>query len=108
MKWYTLGAEQGYALAQYNLGLLYDNGQGVPQDYKTALKWYTFAAEQGHASAQNNLGVMYHNGQGVPQDYVRAHMWANLSAAQGTEMGALGAFIKVIDIGRKRGWQCTR
>ena len=34
---------------------MYDNGQGVPQDYKTAVKWYRLAAEQGHAAAQNNL-----------------------------------------------------
>ena len=61
-------AEQGDADAQYNLGLMYDNGQGVPQNYKTAVKWYSLAAEQGDADAQYNLGWMYRNGQGVPQD----------------------------------------
>jgi len=40
-------AEQGDASAQYNLGVMYGNGQGVPQDYKAALEWYTLAAEQG-------------------------------------------------------------
>ena len=48
-------AEQGDALAQYNLGLMYDKGQGVPQDYKTAVKWYTLAAEQGDPDSQRNL-----------------------------------------------------
>jgi uncharacterized protein len=78
-------AEQGDASAQNNLGVMYDQGQGVPQDYAEAVKWYRKAAEQGHAKAQSNLGVMYGNGQGVPQDYVQAHMWWNLSAAQGNE-----------------------
>ena len=45
-------AEQGRASAQFNLGQLYREGQGVPKDYKTAVKWYTLAAEQGHAKAQ--------------------------------------------------------
>ena len=66
VKWYKLAAEQGHALAQYNLGWVYDTGKGVPQDYKTAVKWYTLAAEQGNARAQNNLGLMYDNGKGVP------------------------------------------
>ena len=52
-------AKQGNASAQFNLGLMYRKGQGVPQDYKTAVKWYRLAAEQGNASAQFNLGVMY-------------------------------------------------
>ena len=52
-------AQQGLAVAQYNLGVMYGNGQGVPQDYAQALKWYRKAALQGHASAQYYLGVMY-------------------------------------------------
>jgi uncharacterized protein len=66
-------AEQGEASAQYNLGVMFDNGQGVPQDYATAVSWYRKAAEQGHAAAQNNLGLIFANGgQGVPQDYATA------------------------------------
>ena len=67
------------------LGVIYDNGQGVPQDYKAAVKWYSLAAEQGHAFAQYNLGVSYTNGEGVIQDNVYAHMWWNLSASTGNE-----------------------
>ena len=80
-------AEQGYASAQYNLGFMYANGQGVPEDDKEAVSWYRKAAEQGDANAQGNLGFMYANGHGVPQDYVMAHMWSNLAAAQGNENG---------------------
>jgi uncharacterized protein len=78
-----LRADQGIADAQYNLGVLYDNGQGVSQDYVEAAKWYRKAADQGDASAQFNLGALYTNGQGVPQDFVIAHTWLNLAAAQG-------------------------
>ncbi len=84
-EWQPL-AEQGEADAQVNLGLLYDFGKGVPQDYGQARDWYLKAAEQGHALAQANLGVMYWMmGPGVLQDYVQAHMWANLAAAQSQE-----------------------
>mgnify|MGYP006114862609 CR=1 FL=1 len=45
-------AKQGDADAQYYLGVMDANGQGVPQDYKTAVKWFKLAAEQGNAYAQ--------------------------------------------------------
>ena len=66
-------AEQGIARAQTNLGLMYAQGKGVAQDYKTAVKWYTRAAEQENASGQTNLGTMYDQdpgGAGVRQDDV--------------------------------------
>ncbi|MDA9163131.1 sel1 repeat family protein, partial [Alphaproteobacteria bacterium] len=80
---YTLAAEQGLAQAQYNIGVYYDNGWGVVQNYKTASEWYTLAAEQGHAKAQYNLGLMYRNGEGVLQDNIYAHMWFNIAASSG-------------------------
>jgi TPR repeat protein len=75
-------AEQGEASAQYNLGLMFDNGQGVQQNYATAVSWYRRAAEQGHADAQNNLGVMYAQGRGVPQDHATAASWYQKAAEQ--------------------------
>ncbi len=77
-----LFAEQGNPIAQFNLGLMYDNGEGVPQDYQAAVKWYTLAAKQGDVDARFNLGVMYAKGQGVPQDYKAAIKWWVLSAKQ--------------------------
>jgi TPR repeat protein len=79
-------AELGIAPAQLNLGLLYANGQGVPQDYVQARQWYEKAAIQGDASAQLNLGVIYGNGKGVPEDYQLALYWFRLSANQGNAM----------------------
>ena len=51
---------------------MYDNGQGVTQDYKQAVYWFEKAATQGLAKAQYNLGLMYSNGQGVTQNYKQA------------------------------------
>jgi uncharacterized protein len=77
-------AEQGEANAQYNLGLMFDNGQGVPQDYATAVIWYRKAAEQGHAAAQYNLGLIFANGgRGAPQDYATAASWYRKAAERG-------------------------
>ena len=75
--------EAGYADAQYNLGVLYDNGRGVAQDYKEAVRLYKLASDQCNASAQFNLGAMYFNGEGVPKSYKTAAVFfsqvANLS-----------------------------
>ena len=83
-------AEQGDAGAQYSLGLMYDEGRGVPKNNQQAVKWYRLAAEQGHASAQYALGFMYANGEGVPEDKVLAYMWWNLAAANGHENASTG------------------
>src|SRR4030067_516597 len=76
-------AEQGLPEAQLNLGLLYDNGQGVSQDHAESAKWYRKAAEQGDATRQFNLGLMYENGQGLRQDYAEAVEWYRKAAEQG-------------------------
>ena len=76
-------AERGDALAQYNLGLLYRKGRGVPQDDVQARNWYAKAAAQGLAKAQFNLGTLYFNGEGAPKDYQQALRWFRLAADQG-------------------------
>jgi len=76
--------------AQFNLGVMYRKGKGVPQDYKTAVKWYRLAAEQGNAHAQNNLARSYYFGTGVPVDYVYSYMWANIAASSGNENALKG------------------
>ena len=76
-------AEQGHAGAQFFLGVMYVEGQGVPQDDAEAVKWYRLAAEQGHVAAQGALGEMYANGRGVPEDDAEAVQWTRLAAGQG-------------------------
>ena len=84
-RWFRRAAERGYADAQYELGDLYNLGQGVPRDYAEAGKWYHSAAEQGQADAQLALGKLIWEGRGVPQDKTQAQMWLNLAVAQGNE-----------------------
>ena len=76
-------ADQGIAYAQYNLGVMYDNGRGVPESDAKAVKWHRKAADQGLANAQLNLGVMYDNGEGVPENNIRAYVWWSMAKTQG-------------------------
>ena len=78
-------AELGDAEAQYNLGVMYRTGRGVPENDAEAVKWYRLAAEQGNVIAQNNLGIMYYQGDGVPENDLTAYVWFSVSAAQGTQ-----------------------
>ena len=103
-------AEGGDTTAQWNLGVMYDTGVGVPQDYKEAVKWYTKAAEQGDVDAQWNLGssndtdaqnnlgragrCMFDNGEGVVQDYKEAFQWFTKAAEQG-EMSTLSTTLGI-------------
>ncbi len=80
-------AETGYVWAQVGLGMSYDTGEGVPQNFAKAFDWYSRAAERGNDFAQNNLGTMYESGRGVPQDLVKAYTYYSLSAAQGNAWG---------------------
>lgn len=76
-------AEQGDTKAQFNLGVSYDNGLGVPKDDQQAIAWYRKAAEQGDAKAQYMLGSSYAYGVGVPQDKQQAYAWYSVAAANG-------------------------
>ena len=78
-------ADKGSAGAQLVIGAMYDNGEGLPLDYRQAVMWYTKAAEQGNGNAQYNLGMMYANGLGAPQDWVQALKWFNLAALSGVD-----------------------
>jgi TPR repeat protein len=80
---WLIDAEKGSAVAQRNIGLMYDEGLGVPQNGKKAVKWYRMAAEQGEKLAQYYLGTMLEEGRGVPLDYKEAVKWYRLAAGQG-------------------------
>ena len=58
VKWFTLAAEQGDAVAQYNLGIMHSFGLGVVPNFGLAVKWYVLAAEQGDTLTQYNLGKL--------------------------------------------------
>lgn len=77
------GAEKGDPSAQFLLGLVYELGVDVREDYDQARYWYEKAAAQGHANAQSNLGFMYSQGHGVRQDLAQARQWFEKAAEQG-------------------------
>jgi len=76
-------ADQGDAVAQVNLVVIYERGKGVPQDYASAVKWFRKAAEQGDTTAQYIVGDMYDKGLGVTEDYAAAVRWYRKAANQG-------------------------
>jgi TPR repeat protein len=76
-------AEQGHALAQYDLAAIYDNGYGIKKDMQNAAVWYRKAAEQGDAQAQCNLAIIYKTGDGAEKDMQQAAMWFTKAAEQG-------------------------
>ena len=79
---YQYLAEQDHAKAQFKLGLMYELGQSVAQDYSQAFHWYLKAAEQGEANAQYNVAIKYKTGQGVTQDDTKASYWYRKAAGQ--------------------------
>jgi TPR repeat protein len=76
-------AERGDAKAQFNLGLSYFKGEGLPQNSAEAAKWFRKAAEQGDAEAQWFLGAMYDTGIGVAKNATEAVKWIRKAAEQG-------------------------
>lgn len=76
-------ADAGDARGALYIGVMYDTGQGVPQNYAMALEWYRRAAEAGNAAAAFNVGVYYDSGLGVAQDRTQAAGWYERAAAQG-------------------------
>jgi TPR repeat protein len=85
VKRWRRAAEAGNADGQFNLGMFYTKGYGVPQDYAEAVRWFRKAAEQGDAGAQFCLGACYALGRGVPQNNIEAYKWDNLASAQGNK-----------------------
>jgi len=78
-------ADRGDADAQWQMGVRYHNGEGVPRDDAQAMQWFQRAAEQGHVIAQATLGAYYWAGRGVPQDLSKAYLWSYIALAQGDE-----------------------
>ena len=75
-------AESGNAEAQNNVGYMYEEGLGVPQNYLLAMNWYRQAADNELAQAQHNMGMLYHHGYGVAQNLGEAFRWFKMAAEQ--------------------------
>jgi TPR repeat protein len=88
-QWYLKAADQSHSLAQFNLGIMYASGQGVPRDEAKSKVWMQKAADQGDAGAQYNIGMKHHRAsldglpEGAPESRIQAYKWLQLAAAQG-------------------------
>ena len=99
---FRIAGGQGYASAQYNLGVAYADGIGVQEDDAEAVRFFRLPAEQGHARAQSNLGLKYSLGDGIPEDQVYAYMWLDLAATQGNERARGGRDLVVQQMTREQ------
>ena len=88
-------SQQGDVDAMFDLGVMYEHGQGVEQSYERAVEYYAQAAHLGFAGAQKSLGALYGNGQGVQRDLKKAREWWTKAAAQGNEDAI--KFLKTLD-----------
>ena len=84
---FQLSASTGNSEALYWVGLIYNNGWGVSQNYTQAISWYRKAAEAGNAKAMTNLGVMYEKGHGLRMDLTQAVRWYQKAADADDENG---------------------
>ncbi len=83
VEWYLKLANQGHVVAQYNLGVCYQNGIGKEKNFTKAFFWFLKAAHQGYAQAQYNVALYYENGVGVEKEKAEALDWYAKAAAQG-------------------------
>lgn len=79
----TTRAESGDPAAQFELGTMYDLGNGMPQSARTAFKWFQQAAEAGLPEAEFNVAIMLDSGRGAAQNVSAAAAWYARSAARG-------------------------
>jgi hypothetical protein len=92
-------AEKGDARSQYAMGVMAENGFGMPKNFAGAATWYRKAAEQGNADAQYNLGAMYEHGIGMPVNHVEAARWYR-PAAEAGDIDALSNLGVLYETGR--------
>ena len=71
------------AEVQFNIGLMFANGDGVPRNPALAAKWFEKAANQGHADAQFRLGGLYLTGELGEKDLLQAKVWLQRAAESG-------------------------
>ena len=70
---------------EFELGLQYYQGRGVPKNYSKAKTFLDIGADSGHAESQSLLGTLYYYGRGVLKDYEIAFGWFRLAALQGDQ-----------------------
>ena len=104
-------AMKGDKVSQFIIGCLYENGKGVPQNYKEAAKWYTESAKKKYTKGLNNLAGLYQKGLGVEKDILKAEKLLLESAYYGDSVACfnLGIMYQTgkkgkVDIKRAKKW----
>jgi TPR repeat protein len=103
-RWYLKAAEQNHARAQYNLGLMYLKGQGVPRDKALSRLWMSKAANLGDAGAQYEFGMREHRlsmdetSEFALELKIEAYKWLLLAAAQGYGDSEIGCDFVAMDL----------
>lgn len=87
-KWAQRAADAGIAKAMFNIGTMYYNGIGGPQNQITAAMYFRRAAERGVSDSQYNLGMLYNQGQGMPLSPAQAYKWFTIAAKSGDKDAA--------------------
>jgi uncharacterized protein len=88
-QWYRKAAAQSHSLAQFNLGIMYAAGQGMPRNEAESMVWMQKAADLGDAGAQYNIGLRHHRAsldglpEAAPESRIQAYKWLQLASAQG-------------------------
>ena len=82
LKWLKK-AERGESYAKVCLGIMYEHGVGVKQDYTVALSHYREAARKRNPVGQFRIGLMYEMGKGVQKDDWEAANWYQKAANSG-------------------------
>ena len=90
-------AQGGDIRAQYLLGRIYSEGEGVAKNDAEGVKWYRLAADRGDIVSQLALGTMYVNGRGVRRSFVRAYSWFTIVSQNGGR-AITGQALEVRDI----------
>jgi uncharacterized protein len=86
---YSELANQGDRIAQFKLGVLYDEGNGVDKNSREAIRWYCISSAQGFPEAAYNLGRLYQDGRGIPQNFERARQWYLIATGRGETKAAV-------------------
>ena len=75
MAWLQLAADEGHIEAKFQFGVMYRDGEGVPQEYARAFTCFKEAANQGHVESMIELSYIYRLGIGMPKNIKAADMW---------------------------------
>ncbi len=85
-RYHLQAAMGGERRSMMDLGTIYDNGYGVPENLAEAVRWYLWAARYGHGPAMYNTALMLETGDAGRTDLVEAYMWYILGAREGFKM----------------------